>query len=54
VELKEVLSPDALTLFLFFVAPGFFAIQFYDMIVSSERRNFGESLIQVLRCGGAP
>ncbi len=50
-ELKDVLKPEALQLFLFFVVPGFWALQFYDIIVPSERRNFGESLIQVITYG---
>lgn len=50
-ELKELLKPEALQLFLFFVAPGFWALQVYDIIVPSERRNFGEALIQVVTYG---
>jgi len=47
-EAKDILNPEALTLFLYFVVPGFVAIQVYDAIVPSERRNFGESVIQVV------
>jgi len=47
-EVKDILTPETLTLFLYFVVPGFIALQFYDAIVPGERRNFGESTIQLI------
>ncbi len=47
-EVKDILTPETLTLFLYFVVPGFVALQFYDAIVPGERRNFGESTIQLI------
>ncbi|MDQ3327378.1 MAG: DUF6338 family protein [Chloroflexota bacterium] len=46
--MAELLDQDTLVLFLVFVVPGFVAIKFYDLIVPSERRNFGESMIEIV------
>lgn len=48
VNLANILKPETLALFLFFVVPGFLAIRVYDLIVPSERRNFGQSVIDVV------
>ncbi len=48
VNLADILRPETLALFLFFVVPGFLAIRVYDLIVPSERRNFGQSVIDVV------
>ena len=45
--MAELLNTDTLTLFLFFVVPGFIAMRVYDLNVPSERRNFGEALVDV-------
>ncbi len=42
------LAPATLVLFLFFVIPGFVSIKVYDLLVPSERRNFGNSIIEVI------
>lgn len=42
------LTPATLTLFLFFVVPGFVSIKVYDLLVPSEQRNFGNSIIEVI------
>ncbi len=47
-EAKTILTPETLTLFLYFVVPGFVALQFYDALVPGDRRNFGESTIQLI------
>jgi len=47
-KMENILKPETLTLFLYFVVPGFITLQIYDVIVPSERRNFGESLIQLV------
>lgn len=44
----EVLKPETLALFLFFIVPGFVAVRVYDLIVPSERRNFGESFVDLI------
>lgn len=46
--MAELLNTDSLSLFLYFVVPGFVAMKVYDLIVPSERRKFGESLIEVV------
>lgn len=46
--MAELLNTSNLSLFLYFVVPGFVAMKIYDLIVPSERRNFGESLIEVV------
>jgi hypothetical protein len=43
----RILTPEALALFLFFVVPGFVMIRTYDLIVPTERRNFGESFVDL-------
>lgn len=43
-----ILEPQTLVLFLFFVVPGFITVQTYDLIVPSERRNFGESFVDII------
>jgi hypothetical protein len=49
-KLGIILTPETLTLFLFFVVPGFLVIRVYDLIVSSEQRNFGRSVIDMVSC----
>lgn len=46
--MTDVLSANALVLFLFFVVPGFVSIKVYDLLVPSERRDFGNALIEVV------
>ncbi len=46
--MTELLNADNLSLFLYFVVPGFVAMKVYDLIVPSERRKFGDSLIEVV------
>jgi hypothetical protein len=48
VNLADILRLETLALFLFFVVPGFLAIRVYDLIVPSERRDFGQSVIDVV------
>ena len=47
-SMAELLNTDNLSLFLYFVVPGFVAMKVYDLIVPSERRKFGESVIEVV------
>lgn len=44
----ELLKLETLTLFLVFVVPGFVAIKAHDLMVPAARRNFGESIIEVI------
>ncbi len=46
--MAELLKADNLSMFLYFVVPGFVAMKVYDLIVPSDRRNFRESLIEVV------
>ena len=46
--MAELLKTDTLTLFLFFVVPGFIAMKVYDLLVPAERRNFGEAIVDVV------
>ena len=46
--MAELLNTDTLSLFLYFVVPGFVAMKVYDLMVPSERRNFGDALIEVV------
>lgn len=46
--MAELVKADTLVLFLFFVVPGFVAMKVYDLLVPSERRNFADSLIEVV------
>ena len=44
----ELLKLDTLVLFLVFVVPGFVAIKAHDLMVPAARRNFSESIIEVI------
>lgn len=44
----DLLTPETLDLFLFFVVPGFVAMKLHDLLVPSETRNWGDSLIEVV------
>ena len=46
--MENILKPDTLTLFLYFVVPGFVAIRAYDLLIPAERRDFGAALIEVV------
>lgn len=46
--MAELLNTDNLSLFLYFVVPGFVAMKVYDLIVPSDRRKFGESVIEAV------
>jgi|GEM_PF-1983001 len=46
--IDNILKPDTLTLFLYFVLPGFVAVKVYDLLIPTERRDFGASLIEVV------
>lgn len=47
-RLSGLLNPTVLVLAVFFVVPGFIAMKVYDLTTPSERRNFGNSLIEVV------
>lgn len=47
-----VLQAGALELFFVFVAPGLVALMVYDLLVPTERRDFGASFIQVVTFSG--
>lgn len=47
-EPAALLKLDALTLFLYFVVPGFIALKTYDLLVPSEPRDFGKSIIEII------
>ena len=47
-EMSGILSPTVLVLAVFFVIPGFLAMKVYDLTIAAERRNFGNSLIEVV------
>lgn len=46
-RLSELIDPAVVVLAVFVVVPGFLAMKTYDLTVPSERRNFGNSLIEV-------
>lgn len=46
-NISEALNPSLAILAAFLVVPGFIAMKTYDLTVASERRNFGNSLIEV-------
>lgn len=46
--MEGILKPETLVLFFFFVVPGFVTVQTYDLFVPSERRNFGESFVDII------
>lgn len=46
--MAELLKPETLVYFLFFVVPGFVAVRTYELIVPSERRSFGESFVDLI------
>jgi hypothetical protein len=48
VSAGEILRPDTLALLLFFVVPGFVAMSVYDVIVPTERRRFGDHIIDLV------
>ncbi len=43
-----LLRAETLVLFLVFVVPGFVAIKAHDLMIPAPRRNFGESIIEVI------
>jgi hypothetical protein len=47
-RMSGILSPSVLILAAFFIVPGFIAMKVYDLTVATERRNFGNSLIEVV------
>jgi len=44
----ELLTLETLSIFLVFVVPGFVAIKAHDLMVPAARRNFGDSIIEVI------
>jgi len=48
VNLSGLLNPTVLVLAVFLVVPGFIAMKVYDLTTAAERRNFGNSLIEVI------
>lgn len=46
--MSDLLSPDKLNLFLFFVVPGFVSLKTYDLMVPSARRDLSQSIIEVV------
>ncbi len=46
--MEGLLNLHALSLFLIFVVPGFVAMKAHDLVVPTARRNFGESIIEVI------
>lgn len=46
--MAEVLTAETLIFFLFFVVPGFVVISIYDVIVPTEKRNFGEAFVEII------
>ncbi|MGH2345135.1 MAG: DUF6338 family protein [Chloroflexota bacterium] len=46
--IENILEPNTLTLFLYFVVPGFVAIKVFDLLIPTERRDFGAALIEVV------
>jgi hypothetical protein len=47
-HMDDILKPETLNLFLFFVVPGFVSLKVYDLFIASERRNLSESAIEVV------
>lgn len=43
-----LLNPEALELFLVFVVPGFIAMKVHDLLVPSDSRSWGDSLVEVV------
>lgn len=46
--MADLLAPEKLNLFLFFVVPGFVSLKVYDLMVPSARRDFSASIIEVI------
>lgn len=46
--MKDLLNIETLRIFLFFVVPGYVGLKVFDLIVPSERRNFSNSLIEIV------
>lgn len=46
--MAEILNIDKLILFIIFFIPGFISIKVYDLLIPGERRNFSDSLFQVI------
>jgi hypothetical protein len=44
----DLLRPEAIVLFVLLVAPGYVAVESYDLLVPVERRNWGEEIIRVV------
>jgi len=46
--IENILKPDTLSLFFYFVVPGLWAIKVYDLLIPTERRDFGAALIELV------
>ncbi len=46
--MQDLLNIQTLTLFLYFIVPGFVAMQVYDLLVPTSRRNFNEAVINIV------
>jgi hypothetical protein len=46
--MTDLLTPEALEAFLFFVVPGFVAMKSHDLLVPSETRSWGDSLLEAV------
>lgn len=46
--MAEILKPETLIYFFLFVVPGFIAVRTYEVIVPQERRNFGETFVDLI------
>jgi hypothetical protein len=44
----DIWTTDKLVLFFIFFLPGFISLKVYDLLISSERRDFSQSLFEVL------
>ena len=46
--MDDILTIEKLLFFIVFFIPGFISIKVYDLMIPGERRNFSDSLFQVI------
>jgi len=49
--MADLLKPETLELFLFFVVPGFIAVKVHDLIIPRSDRKLADSLIEIVSYG---
>lgn len=46
--MADLLNANTLGFFLYYIVPGFVAISTYNLIIPSEKRNFGDAIVELI------